>query len=105
LVDEASDFISLNKVDINSVVFMYSGKSLDRSIQKLNKANAAIHERILSEGLFHVHQFTISDSGFIKKGAVIQPLRYMNGNPNTTQEHLKALLAYIRRIGEEVAGE
>lgn len=105
LVDEAPDFISLNRVDINSVVFMYTGKSLDRSIQKLNKANVAIHERILSEGVFHVHQFTISDSGFIKKGAVIQPLRYMNGNPNTTQEHLKALLDYIRRIGEEVAGE
>ena len=105
LIEDAPDFMSLNRVDINSVVFMYTGKSLERSIQKLNKVNEAIHDRIVAEGVFHVHQFTIPDSGFIKKGAVLQPMRYMNGNPNTNVKHLKALLTYIRQIAQEVEGE
>jgi hypothetical protein len=45
------------------------------------------------------------DAGIIKKGEIVYPLRFMSGNPNTTKEHLQAMLSYVRTIAQKVETE
>jgi len=104
-ISDDKDFLLINKVQINSVAFMYIG-SLGRSnIETLNTVNKKIHDCILKEGIFHLHQFSIPDSGILQKGETLYPLRYMNGNPNTTSENLDKMIEYVRQIGQEIEKE
>jgi len=105
LVDASDEFILLNKVDINSVAFMYIGDGQDMSVEHLNDINRKVHAIILAEGKYHVHQFSVPDAGIIKKGEIVYPLRFMSGNPNTTKEHLQAMLSYVRAIAQQVETE
>jgi L-2,4-diaminobutyrate decarboxylase len=105
LVDAADDFILINKVDINSVAFMYTGTTQDLSVERLNEVSRKVHSIILAEGKYHVHQFSVPDAGIIKKGEIVYPLRFMSGNPNTTKEHLQAMLSYVRTIAQKVETE
>jgi len=101
----SKDFILLNDININSVVFMYvkdkeNIKNLD--IEDLNKMNIYIHERMLDEGKYHLHKFSLpDDKGVLKKGAIVYPLRFMSGNPNITEDVLNDVLDYIRNIAKE----
>ncbi|MFA7301652.1 MAG: pyridoxal-dependent decarboxylase [Candidatus Shapirobacteria bacterium] len=104
-ISEEKDFVLLNKVQINSVAFMYVGNIGLDNIEVLNSVNKKIHDLMLSEGLFHLHQFSVPDSGVIKKDEVIYPLRYMNGNPNTTENDIENLIKYVRELGERVEKE
>ncbi len=103
LVNQSDDFLSINRVEINSVAFMYAPKKLRKDVEGLNNLNQAIHDQVLTDGIFHIHQFSIPDSGVVKKDAILYPLRYMNGNPNTTETDLKELLDYIRKLGKDIA--
>ncbi len=96
-----SDFIVLNEVEINSVVFMYKGKIKLNEIDKLNLINKKIHELIIKEGKYHLHQFSIPDSGRIKSGEIIYPQRYMCGNPNTTKKDILEMVEYVRKLGKK----
>ncbi len=92
------DFIVLNDVTINSVLFMYINKDLC-NVEKLNSFNIKIHDVLLKEGKYHLHQFSIADdNGIIKKDAILYPLRFMCGNPNTKEEGINNLLEYIKII-------
>ena len=102
LVDSSDDFTLINKVDINSVAFVYTDGLKDLTVERLNAMNRAIHSAIIEEGTYHLHQFSIPDAGIIKKGEMIYPLRFMSGNPNTTKEHLVAMLEYVREIGRKI---
>ena len=102
MIDESEDFTMINRVAINSVAFMYHPKELGNNVEALNTLNQALHEKMLVDGTYHLHQFSITDDGAVEKGAVIYPLRYMNGNPATTESDLRNLLEYIRRIGGEL---
>ncbi|HEX8763371.1 MAG TPA: pyridoxal-dependent decarboxylase [Candidatus Saccharimonadales bacterium] len=102
LISETTDFTLINKVDINSVAFVYTGGNKNLSVDQLNNLNRTIHGTMLREGHYHLHQFSIPDAGIIKKGEIIYPLRFMSGNPNTTKQHLIAMLEYTRKIGREV---
>ena len=90
---------------INSVAFVYTGGLKDITVEQLNAMNRAIHAAIIEEGTYHLHQFSIPDAGIIKKGEIIYPLRFMSGNPNTTREHLVAMLEYVRGIGRKIQEE
>ena len=62
-----------------------------------------IHTKLLDEGKYHLHKFTLpDDKGVIKKGKILTPLRYMSGNPNITVEILNELLDYIRKIVKKI---
>lgn len=98
LIEQTDDFLLLNKVDINSVAFMYTGGPDNRDVEQLNTLNRSIHDSIIAEGKYHLHQFSVPDSGIIEKGALIYPLRFMSGNPNTTKDHLVAMLEYVRSV-------
>lgn len=102
IVNDSPDFVLLNDVNINSVVFMYVGeknKKIKYNVENLNKLNSKIHEKLLDDGKYHLHKFTLSDDkGIIKKGETLTPLRYMSGNPNISVKTLNDLLNYIRNI-------
>lgn len=107
LINKDSDFILINKVDINAVAFMYTGSTNHNwSIEDLNNLNKDIHKRIISEGVYHLHQFSIPDSsGTILKDATIYPLRYMSGNPLIVKNDLNDMLNYVKFIALKILKE
>lgn len=101
-LSETDDFVVVNDVDINAVGFMYLGVNSKEDVVKLNELNKAIHNKILNEGKFHLHMFSLPDRGVIKKGEMIYPLRFMSGNPNTTEEHLDEMISYVREVARSI---
>ena len=95
------DFLLINKADMNSVVFLYTGQTGVDNLARLNEINKKIHDLMLREGKYHLHQFSLSDAGAIKKGTIIYPQRFMCGNPNTTKEDVKQMMEYVRKIGRK----
>ncbi len=96
-----SDFAVLNDVDINSVAFFYTGGK-DITAEEVNRINKAIHAEMLQEGEYHLHQFSIPDSGIFEKGKLIYPLRFMCGNPNVTSNDMGEMIAYVRALGKKI---
>ncbi|MDD4188208.1 MAG: pyridoxal-dependent decarboxylase [Bacilli bacterium] len=98
----SNDFVLLNSVNINSVVFMYvqDKEKLDSiNIKKINEKNIDIHKQLSEEGIYHLHQFSLTDdNGIIKQGEVLFPLRYMSGNPNITKKDIDDMLTYLRKL-------
>lgn len=105
----SNDFVVLNDVNINSVVFMYVGDKKDilkKDINKLNSLNISIYNRLLEEGEYYLHKFTIPDNkGIIKKNAIVMPLRYMSGNDNLTKKDIDKMLEHVRKTGKEIENE
>lgn len=101
MLKEDTDFLVLNDVEINSVAFFYIGEKRN-NVEEVNRINKAIHKRMLQEGEYHLHQFSIPDSGVFKKGVVVYPLRFMCGNPNVTMDDLCGLIEYVRELGKRV---
>lgn len=99
-VDASKDFVRLNEVDINSVMFMYvKDKKNIESLEEVNRINKKLKEKIDLEGKFYLHQFSIfDDNGVINKGGVLYPLRYMSGNDNINKEDIDEMLDYIREV-------
>lgn len=93
------DFLVINKVDINAVAFMYTGSLKSPTVTQLNELNKGIHARLIEEGIYHLHQFSVPDQGLLKKGELLYPLRFMSGNPLTTGQHLQDMIRHIRTIG------
>lgn len=94
-----ANFIVINDVQINSVAFLYVGCLQGTDIEKINEINRIIHDRLQEEGKFHLHQFSIPDSGNIERGKIIYPLRFMSGNPNICEEDLDAMIEHVLSIG------
>lgn len=105
----SNDFVVLNDVNINSVVFMYVVDKKDilkKDINKLNSLNMSIYNRLLEEGEYYLHKFTIPDNkGIIKKNAIVMPLRYMSGNDNLTKKDIDKMLEHVRKTGKEIENE
>ena len=105
----SSEFVVLNDVDINSVVFMYVKDKIEINnihIEKLNKTSELIYERMLKDGKYYLHKFTMpDDKGVIKSDSMLIPLRYMSGNDNITEKDIDDMLEYIKFIAKEVYDE
>ena len=101
---DSENFVLINKVDINSVVFMYvENKNKEIDIEKINILNEKIHLKMIEEGKFHLHSFTLNDDmGVLKKGAILHPLRFMSGNSSIDEKKLESLLNYIIKTAERV---
>ncbi len=98
------DFVVLNNVEINAVAFFYTGgKEVD--VDTLNKLNKTIHSRIIDDGEYHLHQFSIPDSGLFEEGKLVYPLRFMCGNPNVTESDLNEMVEYIRKTAKKIIKE
>ncbi|MFH1608911.1 MAG: pyridoxal-dependent decarboxylase [Patescibacteria group bacterium] len=98
---EDNNFIILNKVEINSVAFFYIGQK-NIKVDAINRINKEIHKMILHEGKYHLHQFSILDSGLFKKNKLIYPLRFMCGNPNVTTKDIDKMIQYVKLLGKKI---
>lgn len=104
-IQESKNFVLLNEVDFNSVVFMYikDKKIKNFSVEQINNINFKIHKILVEKGEYHLHRFSIPDSrGIINKDAIMYPLRFMSGNPNVNEETINNLLTYIEEIATEL---
>lgn len=108
----SNEFVLLNDVNINSVVFMYVGNKSkinnldDTDIEKLNLLNSLIYNNLLKEGKYYLHIFTIPDNkGIIKRNSILKPLRYMSGNDNISKSNIDEMLAHIKKLVKEIENE
>jgi L-2,4-diaminobutyrate decarboxylase len=88
-------FVVINEVEINAVAFLYTGDMKRDNIKKINAVNKKLHDEILAEGRYHLHQFSIPDAGKIKQGETIYPLRFMTGNMRITRQIIDEMLEYV----------
>ncbi|HVS58585.1 MAG TPA: pyridoxal-dependent decarboxylase [Candidatus Saccharimonadales bacterium] len=102
MVEERDDFVPINEVGINAVVFMYTGGQTDLTLDELNELNKQIHSQLIAEGIYHLHQFSVPDPGVFARGEIIYPLRFMSGNPLTTSKHLQDMLTYVAGLGTSI---
>lgn len=101
MLEEKSQYIILNDVDINSVMFMYVGNkdNITMTVEQINNINKKIKEKMDEDGIYFLHQFSINDdNNKISKDAIIYPLRYMSGNDNITKQDIADLLLYLDKI-------
>ena len=98
-------FVVVNKVNINSVAFLYKGDINPGDIEKINRLNKRLHDIILAEGKFHLHQFSIPDSGKLKKDEIIYPLRFMTGNLRITSELIDEMVEYVASIAKRIEND
>ncbi|MFE1596829.1 pyridoxal phosphate-dependent decarboxylase family protein [Nocardia sp. NPDC058705] len=109
LVDAHPRLVRLNDPDLAAVVFAYlpAGIVLGRvdefGLGRINQLNIALHERILAEGRWHLHQFTLPDDlGRLRKGSVVYPLRFMANNPGLAESHMHEVLAYLDHLASDL---
>lgn len=102
IIKSSTDFVLLNDVNINSVVFMYTNGNENYSLDELNNLNLKIQNKMLNDGKYYLHKFSLpDDNGIIEKGSLLYPLRYMSGNDNISTKDLEEILNYIRKISKE----
>lgn len=108
-INNSNEFILLNDVNINSVVFMYvedKNNLKNLNIEYLNSQNIMIYNKLLKEGKYYLHKFSLPDNkGIIKKDAILTPLRYMSGNDNIAKKDIDEMLNHIKSLMEEINHE
>lgn len=106
LVDASPRLLRLNDPDMTAVVFLYLPQGTDRGrpdVERINAINKGIHQRILDEGRWHFHQFSLpDDTGRLAQDAVLHPLRFMGNNQRITEAHMRDALDYINGIGRQL---
>jgi glutamate/tyrosine decarboxylase-like PLP-dependent enzyme len=114
LLDEHPRMARLHEPDMAAVAFLYvpgdtrsaPGELSTTDITRINEINQRLHARILAEGRWHLHQFSLPDDlGRLRPGATLYPLRFMANNPRTTEQHMVDLLAYVDRLGHDLEGD
>lgn len=101
---EYKEFVILNEVDYNSVVFVYVSNL--KNTEEINKVNKKIYEYIKKEGKYYLHQFPlVDDIGYICKGQKYNVLRYMSGNYNLYEEDIDKFIFYLKNIAKECKNE
>lgn len=101
MLDNRKEYIVLNDVDINSVMFMYVGdkNNITMTVDEINNFNKRIKEKMDIDGIYFLHQFSINDDNKkISENAVLYPLRYMSGNDNITKDNINSMIMYIDNI-------
>lgn len=97
-LEKRKEYVVLNDVDINSVMFMYVGDKT-KSVEEINTINKEIKKQMDIEGKYFLHQFSINDdNGKISRNDIIYPLRYMSGNDNITEDIINEMIIYIDEI-------
>lgn len=109
LIDANPHFILLQDPDLVAVTFLYLPTDVDPTepdIGRINQANRWIHSRIIDEGTWHLHQFSIlDDTGRLRRGATLYPLRFMAGNPRIEESHMVQPLDYVTALGRRYGRE
>ncbi|MCX5211851.1 pyridoxal-dependent decarboxylase [Kitasatospora sp. NBC_00240] len=104
LVDASPRLVRLNDPDLTAVAFMYVPADVDLAapdVDRINKVNQAIHDRMLAEGTWHLHQFSLPDKGTFYRGATLYPLRFMGQNLRIEEHHLTGVLDHVTALGRD----
>src|SRR2546421_261829 len=104
-LDRRPRFLRLHDPDLTAVAFLYLPTDIDPDrpdIDRVNSLNQEIHRRILDEGRWHLHQFSIPDPGRLQVGAILYPLRFMGANPRIEQHHIDGVLDQLEALGAEI---
>lgn len=103
LVDDSPRLLRLNDPDMTAVAFVYLPADHDPrrpDVDRINTVSKAIHARVLEEGRWHFHQFSIpDDTGRVRRGETLYPLRFMGNNQRITEGHMRDALAYVTGLG------
>jgi glutamate/tyrosine decarboxylase-like PLP-dependent enzyme len=114
LLDEHPRMVRLHDPDMAAVAFLYvpegvhptRGELTPKDVARVNEINTRLHARMLAEGRWHLHQFSLPDDlGRLRPGAALHPLRFMANNPRTTNQHMIDVLAYVDALGRALEGE
>lgn len=114
MLDEHPRMVRLHDPDLAAVAFLYLPEDVGSArgdldtadIARINDLNQRVHARMLDEGRWHLHQFSLPDDlGRLRRGATLYPLRFMANNPRTTEEHMVDVLAYVDRLGDDLVRE
>ncbi|MBO5004631.1 MAG: pyridoxal-dependent decarboxylase [Clostridia bacterium] len=101
ILENRKEYIVLNDVDINSVMFLYVGNrdNITMTVDEINSINKQIKKKMDIDGIYFLHQFSIiDDNKKVSKNAILYPLRYMSGNDNITNENINNMIKYIDSI-------
>jgi L-2,4-diaminobutyrate decarboxylase len=105
LVDLHPRLLRLHDPDLLAVMFVYLPAGSDLAapdIERINAVNRWIHQRMLADGLWHLHQFSVpDDTGALRRGATMYPLRFMAANPHIEEHHLTGVLDYVMSLGHD----
>ncbi|MFI7002091.1 pyridoxal phosphate-dependent decarboxylase family protein [Nocardia sp. NPDC050175] len=109
LLDAHPRMRPLNTPDLAAVAFIYlpqelnAGRELRQGeIDLVNEINKRVYQRMLDDGRWYLHQFSIpDDNAVLRHGAILHPLRFMANNPNLTQTHMVDVISYVDRLGAE----
>ncbi len=101
-------FVVLNHLNINSVIFMYLPKDVKRPLardtaERISLLNRSIYEHMLRQGRYYIHSFRMRDNlNLLEQGCQFEAnvLRYMCGNPLTTETILNECLDYLATLGD-----
>lgn len=108
-LEQRKEYIVLNDVDINSVMFMYVKEkdNIKMSVSQINKINKKIKQKMDEDGIYFLHQFSINDDNMkiASKDTKVYPLRYMSGNDNITKDDIDRLLVYLDKIITDIGDE
>ena len=108
LVSRSPRLRLLHRPDLLAVAFVYlpeDADSDDPDIERVNDVNRWIHDRMLAEARWHLHQFSIpDDTGALRAGATLYPLRFMAANPHIKTHHMTGVLDYVVLLGARYDG-
>lgn len=102
---KSKEFIVLNDVDINSVMFMYvkDKHNISCPIDNINLLNQKIKQKIDDDGRYYLHQFPINDNNMVLgNNILVYPLRYMSGNPNLSHTDINAMVDYVMSVAKHI---
>lgn len=108
-LEQRKEYVVLNDVDINSVMFMYvkDKNDIQMSVNQINEISKKIKQKMDVDGKYFLHQFSINDDSkkITNKDIKVYPLRYMSGNDNITKDDIDSLLSYLDKIITDIGDE
>ncbi|MEV5650512.1 pyridoxal-dependent decarboxylase [Nocardia sp. NPDC052254] len=110
LVDERPGLRRLHEPELAAVAFacLPSGVSADgcltsADLEEINVLNARVHQRMLEDGRWYLHHFTLpDDNGVLRRGEIVHALRFMANNPRLTESHMTQVLDYVAELCRQV---
>ncbi len=113
LLDSNPRLLRMHEPDLTAVAFVYlprgvqAARASARDVEVTNRVNEAIHDALLEQGRWFLHQFGLpDDEGRLRRGALVRPLRFLAGNSRVTTSHLRqaldAVVTWGRTFEEEL---
>ncbi|HTE46009.1 MAG TPA: pyridoxal-dependent decarboxylase [Gemmatimonadaceae bacterium] len=103
LVDARPQLLRLHDPDLLAVAFLYvptGGDPAAPDVDRINSVNKRIHQQMIDEGAWHLHQFGLPDDvGRVRRGATLHPLRFMSTNLRIDESHMVGVLDYVISLG------